>query len=65
MRTPPSRWARCKKCRAELSYYVGSIRWQCRDDDLCVKCDSEKSVGEIMERFKTSLSAALEGGGKT
>ena len=31
--------AKCEKCGYRLDYDVGSIKWQCLEKDLCIKCE--------------------------
>lgn len=39
--------ARCEKCRKRLSYDYGSIRWQCREKNLCSEHEAEEFVEKV------------------
>lgn len=44
MRTPPDNTAKCEVCGEPLDYEIGSIAWQCRDNDYCgtIECYKPK-----------------------
>jgi len=54
------RWAYCKQCGARLSYQVGSIMWQCRDDDVCISCSAKASAEKMMGDLRESLGLKRE-----
>lgn len=52
MRTPPDMRSKCRVCGKLLGYEIGSIAWQCRDDDLCGfdKCYNEP-IKDVADRI--------------
>ncbi|HDY66333.1 hypothetical protein LCGC14_1499430 [marine sediment metagenome] len=42
----------CEDCKSILDYEIGSIAWECKENDLCPECSASRSVKRIFDKLK-------------
>lgn len=60
MKIPPNQGARCEKCGESLSYQIGSVVWQHKDNDLCPACEAQIAVDRSMRGLQVTNPSTPE-----
>jgi hypothetical protein len=60
VRNTPRGTAYCEECSERLNYDYGSIRWQCRERDLCPSCWGSEQGKVVAEKIKAAFAAKGE-----